>query len=291
MRARRESHRATTTETSFSEGTSALQRYLSEIEKIPVLTPREERELAICARSGDSGAQKELVRRNLRFVVSVARQYARYGVPLEDLINEGNIGLMRAAARFDPARGFRLISYAVWWIRQSIMTYLTDHSRIVRLPAGKVHGLSRLVRETERLMQECSATPSTDALAARLQLTPTQVEILQELPTVPFSLDEPIEGEESTFEADSLEDKSSADDWLIEALRQEDIRSAMDVLDAREADILRRYYGLVSSPPESLQSIGVVHGVTRERVRQLRDRALCKLRHSAHADLLVEYAQ
>ncbi len=290
MRERSGSHSATTTEPSFCGGKSALQSYLSEIEGISVLTPREERELAIRARSGDSGAQKELVRHNLRFVVSVARQYARYGVPLEDLINEGNIGLMRAAARFDPARGFRLISYGVWWIRQSIMSYLTDHSRIVRLPAGKVHGLARLVRASERLMQECSASPSTEALAKRMQLTRAQVEILQELPTVHFSLDEPVEGEESTFEVDSVEDKSSVEDLLVETLRREDIQSAMDVLDPREADILRRYYGLVSNTPESLQSIGVVHGVTRERVRQLRDRALWKLRHSAHADLLAEYA-
>lgn len=289
MREPRESLDVTTSGSSSSAEKSALQRYLHEIENIPVLTPSEERELALRARHGDATAQKELVRRNLRFVVTVARQYARHGVPLEDLINEGNIGLMRATARFDPARGFRLISYAVWWIRQSIMSYLTDHSRIVRIPAGKVHGLARLARESERLLQECGYAPSADELAKRLHITPEQVETLQQLPTYHFSLDEPAEGEESDFEVDTLEDPNSTEDWLVETLRTHDIQSAMDILDRREADILRRYFGLNADEPESLQSIGEDYGVTRERVRQLRDRALWKLRHSAHADLLSEY--
>jgi RNA polymerase primary sigma factor len=269
----------------------ALSRYLHEIENIPVLTPDEERELATRAQRGDVAAQKELVRRNLRFVVTVARQYARHGVPLEDLINEGNIGLMRATTRFDPSRGFRLISYAVWWIRQSILSYLTDQSRVVRIPAGKVQGLARLARETERLMQECGCVPGVDQLAARLKLTPDQVKALLNLPTHHFSLDEPAEGEDSDFEVDTLEDPSSStEDWLIETLRTHDIESALNVLHPREADILRRYFGLGGLEPESLQSIGQDYGVTRERVRQLRDRALWKLRTSVHAPLLAEYA-
>jgi RNA polymerase primary sigma factor len=290
MRELRNSHDSKTPGHSSSAEKSALVRYLQEIENIPVLSPSEERELAILARRGDAAAQKELVRRNLRFVVTVARQYARHGVPLEDLINEGNIGLMRATARFDPARGFRLISYAVWWIRQSIMSYLTDHSRIVRIPAGKVHGLAKLARESERLMQEFGCAPSPEELALRLQLSPEQVEGLQNLPTHHFSLDEPAEGEESDFEVDTLEDPSSTEDWLVETLRTHDIQSALDILDRREADILRRYFGLGTDEPESLQSIGEDYGVTRERVRQLRDRALWKLRNSIHAALLAEYA-
>jgi RNA polymerase primary sigma factor len=270
---------------------SALSRYLHEIENIPVLSAADERELATRARSGDAAAERELVRRNLRFVVSVARQYARHGTPLEDLINEGNIGLMRATRRFDPARGFRLISYAVWWIRQSILSYLTDHGRPVRIPSGKMQGLARVTRETERLMQECDCLPGVDELARRLRLTPVQVEILQNLPMQYYSLDEPGEGEESAFEVDTLEDpNSSIEEWLVESLRARDVQSALDILDPREADILRRYFGLGDRHAESLQSIGQDYGVTRERVRQLRDRALWKLRTSGEADLLAEYA-
>jgi RNA polymerase primary sigma factor len=270
---------------------SALLRYLHEIENIPVLTVPEERALATRASRGDAAAQKELVRRNLRFVVSVARQYSRYGVPLEDLINEGNIGLMRATMRFDPNRGFRLISYAVWWIRQSILSYLTDQSRLVRIPAAKVHDLSRLARETEHLQQRCVAAPSVETLARRLGLTVTQVEVLQNLPLQHFSIDEPAEGEESEFEADTLQDPNvSTEEWLQETLLTEDVESALGMLDEREADILRRYFGLGRREAESLQSIGADYGVTRERVRQLRDRALWKLRTSQHAAMLAEYA-
>ena len=289
MRACHEIPENTSSRTSSVEK-SALLRYLHEIENIPVLTPAEERELALRGQRGDVGAKKELVRRNLRFVVSVARQYAQHGVPLEDLINEGNIGLMRAAERFDPARGFRLITYAVWWIRQGILSYLTDHSRIVRIPAGKVHGLAQLARESDRLVQEYGRVPSAEELAKRLRLTTDQVETLRQLPTHYFSLDEPAEGEESEFEADTLEDPDSPEDWLVETLRAHDIKAAMAVLDRREADIVRRCFGLGAVKSESLQSIGQDYGISRERVRQLRDRALWKLRHSAHADTLSEYA-
>ncbi len=289
MGARREAPETTSPRTSSPEK-SALLRYLHEIENIPVLTPAEERELALRAGRGDGDAQKELVRHNLRFVVSVARQFAHHGVPLEDLINEGNIGLVRATERFDPSRGFRLITYAVWWIRQSIMSYLTDHSRIVRIPAGKVQGMVRLARESDRLVQENGRFPSSDELAKRLRLTTDQVETLQHLPTQCFSLDEPAEGEEADFEVDTLEDPHSTDDWLVETLRSHDIQAALQILDPREADILRRCFGLGAVTAESLQSIGQRHGVSRERVRQLRDRALWKLRHSAHADTLYEYA-
>ena len=281
-------HRHTARETAER---SALLRYLHEIESIPVLTVAEERALATRACGGDGAAQKELVRRNLRFVVTVARQYSRYGVPLEDLINEGNIGLMRATMRFDPNRGFRLISYAVWWIRQSILSYLTDQSRLVRIPAAKVHDLARLARETERQQQRCAGSPTTETLARRLGLTVMQVEVLQNLPIQHFSLDEPAEGEESEFEADTLQDpNASTEEWLQETLLTEDVESALQMLDEREADILRRYFGLGQREAESLQSIGADYGVTRERVRQLRDRALWKLRTSQHAGLLAEYA-
>ena len=270
---------------------TALAVYLSEIEHIPVLAVEDERALARRMRRGDEKSRNELVRRNLRFVVTVARQYMRFDVPLEDLINEGNLGLIRATRTFDPNRGFRFISYAVWWIRQSILSYITNQSRVVRIPAGQIQRMSRLARETERLMQECGCIPATDQLARRLEISPEQVEDLHTLPTFGFSLDEPAEGAHSDFEVDVLEDPSAnLDDKLLTRLRHHDVRVALDVLDPRESDIIRRHYGLSGVKPESLQCIGRSYGVTRERVRQLRDRALWKLRTSEHHDQLAEYA-
>ena len=270
---------------------SALAVYLSEIEHIPVLSVEDERALAARMRRGEEKARNELVRRNLRFVITVARQYMRFDVPLEDLINEGNIGLIRATRMFDPDRGFRFISYAVWWIRQSILSYITNQSRVVRIPAGQIQRMSRLARETERLMQECGCIPATDQLAKRLAISAEQVEDLHKLPTAAFSLDEPAEGAHSDFEVDVLEDpNANLDDMLLTRLRHADVRVALDVLDNREADIIRRHYGLSGAKPESLQSIGRYYGVTRERVRQLRDRALWKLRTSEHSEQLAEYA-
>ncbi len=272
-------------------GHSALSVYLSEIEHIPVLTAEQERGVAEAMRRGDEKARNELVRRNLRFVVTVARQYSRFDVPLEDLINEGNLGLIRATRMFDPNRGFRFISYAVWWIRQSILSYITNQSRVVRIPAGQVQRMSRLARETERLMQEYKCFPPTDQLAKRLKISPEQLEDLYKLPVYGFSLDEPAEGTHSDFEVDVLEDPNAdLDDRLLTRLRHKDIREALEVLDRREADIVRRHYGLTGVKPESLQSIGRHYGVTRERVRQLRDRALWKLRTSDRANQLSEYA-
>lgn len=272
-------------------GHTALSVYLSEIEHIPVLSIEEERALAGRMRRGDETARNELVRRNLRFVVTVARQYLRFDVPLEDLINEGNIGLIRATRMFDPKRGFRFISYAVWWVRQSILSFITNQSRVVRIPAGQVQRMSRLARETERLMQECGCVPGTDQLAKRLEISPEQVEDLYRLPVYSFSLDEPSEGTHSEFEVDVLEDPNAdLDHRLLTRLRHHDVGIALEVLDRREADIVRRHYGLSGVKPESLQSIGRHYGVTRERVRQLRDRALWKLRTSGYSDQLAEYA-
>jgi len=271
-------------------GHSALAVYLSEIEHIPVLTIEEERAVAERMRLGDEKARNELVRRNLRFVVTVARQYSRFEVPLEDLINEGNLGLIRATRMFDPQRGFRFISYAVWWIRQSILSFITNQSRVVRIPAGQVQRMSRLARETERLMQECGCVPGTDQLAKRLHVEPEQVEDLYKLPVFSFSLDEPAEGAQSDFEIDVLEDPNAdLDERLLKRLRHHDVRDALAVLDPREADIVCRHYGLTELKPESLQSIGRDYGVTRERIRQLRDRALWKLRTSGFASQLAEY--
>jgi len=258
----------------------ALSLYLREIQKINVLPAAEERELGRRAQAGDAKAIDELVRHNLRFVVVVARRYSHHGVPLEDLIDEGNIGLIRAAERFDPERGFRFISYAVWWIRQAILQCLSEKSRIVRLPVSKVQILSRIAQTSERLTQALGREPTTDELGARLEVAPAKVEWLRTLPTVSFSLDEPAEGDETDFEADTLEDPHAAEfeDRFAERERNADLDRCLSQLDPRGADIVRRYFGIGHPASESLESIGHTYGVTRERVRQLRDRALGKLR-------------
>ena len=269
----------------------ALALYLREIQRIPVLSPIQERELATRAQNGDRQALEGLVRHNLRFVVAVARPYARAGMPLEDLIDEGNIGLIQAARRFDVTRGFRFISYAVWWIRQAILLHLTEQSRLVRLPVSKVHELAHLARASQRLAQRLCHEPSTDDLAREMKISPAQVEWLQGLPTNAFSIDEPGDGEESEFEIETLYDPASltTEERIAESMRDEDIRNSLELLDARGADIVRRYFGLAGQEPESLACIGRTYGLTRERIRQLRDRAIWKLRTSPEAELLAEY--
>lgn len=272
---------------------SALDQYLREIQRIEVLDPEEERELGWRILRKDRKAVEELVRRNLRFVVLVARPYARNDNALEDLINEGNIGLIQAAERFDVQRGFRFISYAVWWIRNAIFLHLTEKSRTIRLPVSKVQDLTRLARTTDRLTQVLARDPSDEELARELHLPPDKVAWLRTLPTQSMSLDEPVEGEEADFASDGLADElsTSSEEQLIERLRQRDIRACLGILDPRGADIVRRYYGLEGHHPESLEHIGRSYGVTRERVRQLRDRAIWRLRTSCESQLLAEYAE
>ena len=271
----------------------ALALYLREIQDIPLLTPAEERELGRRVHQGDRAAIDELVRRNLRFVVMVARPYVHHGVPLEDLINEGNIGLIRAAERFDVNRGFRFISYAVWWVRQAILSYLSEKSRIVRLPVSKVQLLSRIAQATEQLAHVLGRDPTPEEIGKRMRLSPAKVEWLRTLPTQACSVDAPAEGEESEFEIDTLEDASnlSIEEQLGNAMRNADIHAALGMLDPRGADVVRRYYGLEGVQADSLERIGRSHGVTRERARQLRDRAIWQLRSSPEAELLEEYAE
>jgi RNA polymerase primary sigma factor len=271
----------------------ALALYLREIQSIALLNPAEEQQLGRRVQQGDRTAVDELVRRNLRFVVMIARQFARHGVPLEDLINEGNIGLIRAAERFDVERGYRFISYAVWWIRQSILSYLTEKSRLVRLPVSKVQLLSRMTQTSEQLAQLLGREPTIEEIGRRLRIEPEKVAWLRTLPTQPCSVDSPAEGEESDYEIDTLEDpaSSSIEDRVADNLRNADIATALGLLDARGADIVKRYYGLAGTVPESLQCIGKSYGVTRERARQLRDRAIWRLRDAPDAELLEEYAE
>jgi RNA polymerase primary sigma factor len=271
--------------------TDSLGLYLREIRRIPLLTPEEEATLARRVRHGDRAALDELVRRNLRFVVSIAKQYAGGGIPLEDLVNEGNVGLIRAAERFDVDRGYRFISYAVWWVKQAILQYLGEHSRTVRLPLNKATALTRVTRAQQRLGQELGREPTADELAARLRLDPRDVEKVLRLPVRQFSIDDPVEGNDNDFHIDTLSDDESRspDDVVFEASRTEDITAALDTLNARERDILTRYYGLEGSEPHTLEEIGRAYQLTRERVRQIRDRAILRLRNSPQTALLHEY--
>jgi RNA polymerase primary sigma factor len=266
--------------------------YLREIRRIPLLTPDEEADLARRAKNGDTEAMNELVRRNLRFVVSVAKHYTKNSVPFGDLINEGNMGLIRAAERFDVDRGFRFISYAVWWVRQAILQYVAEHSRTVRLPLNKSASLTKVTKASQRLSQELMRDPRADELAKYLGMKTTEIETVLNMPTTQFSIDEPTEGQDSDFHVDTLTDERSADpeDTAIEHTRNEDIAHALAALNPREEDILKRYYGLGGSDPHTLEEIGKVYKLTRERVRQIRDRAILRLRTSPQSAMLAEYA-
>jgi RNA polymerase primary sigma factor len=267
--------------------------YLREIRRIPLLTPKQEVELARRAQAGEPAALDEMVRRNLRFVVSIAKQYTNSGVPLEDLVNEGNMGLIRAAKRFDVNRGYRFISYAVWWVKQAILQYLAEQSRTVRLPLNKTTALTRITRESQRLGQELGREPTFDELASRLALDPADVERVLDMPTKQFSIDDPIEGQDNEFFVETLSDEATLtpDEAVLESTRSEDIDVALASLNPREEDILRRYFGLGGQQPHTLEQIGAHYHLTRERVRQIRDRAIWRLRNSPRtAAVLHEYS-
>jgi len=270
-----------------------LGMYLREIRKITLLTPEEERDLARRAKAGDTQAQSELVRRNLRFVVSVAKQYSKGGVPFEDLVNEGNMGLIRASRRFDVDRGYRFISYAVWWVRQAILQYVAEQSRTVRLPLNKSARLIKVNKASVMLSQQYGREPTHEELAAHLGLKISEVERILSMPTTQFSIDEPSEGRDHEFQVDTLADETSPgpEDATIESTRNDDIEHALAGLNTREEDILKLYFGLGGSEPHTLEEIGQVYRLTRERVRQIRDRAIWRLRNSPDSAALSEYAR
>ena len=270
----------------------SLGIYLREIRRIPLLTPPEEAALARRAKNGDQEALDKLVRHNLRFVVSVAKQYANHGIPFEDLINEGNLGLIRGAKRFDVDRGYRFISYAVWWIKQAILQHLAEQSRTVRLPLNKTSALTKITRESQRLGQRLGREPTADELAKRLHLKPAEVERTLNMPTKQFSLDDPTEGRDNDFHLETLSDEVTVppDEALMEATLAEDIEAALASLNPREEDILKRYYGLGGNQPHTLEEIGRHYSLTRERVRQIRDRAILRLRNSPQTTLLLEHS-
>lgn len=270
----------------------SLEKYLQEIGKVDLLTPEEEVDLAQRIREGDQLALEKLTKANLRFVVSVAKQYQNQGLSLSDLINEGNLGLIKAAQRFDETRGFKFISYAVWWIRQSILQALAEQSRIVRLPLNKVGSLNKINRAFSELEQEYEREPSPEELAETLDIPAEEVETTLGVAARHVSMDAPfVEGEDNSL-LDVLENSSTPDtDSSLEykeSLRLE-IERSLSTLTDRQCDVIKLYFGIGVKHPMSLEDIGDKFGLTRERVRQIKDKAINKLRSASRSKLLKHY--
>jgi RNA polymerase primary sigma factor len=270
----------------------SLEKYLQEIGKVDLLTPEEEVELAKKIKQGDQIALERLTKANLRFVVSVAKQYQNQGLSLSDLINEGNLGLIKAAQRFDETRGFKFISYAVWWIRQSILQALAEQSRIVRLPLNKVGSLNKINKAFSELEQEFEREPSAEELAFLLDLPTEEVETTLGVAARHVSMDAPfVDGEDNSL-LDVLANTTTpgTDKRLehLESLRLE-IERSLSTLSDRQADVIKLYFGIGVEHPMSLEDIGDKFGLTRERVRQIKDKAINKLRAQSKSKLLKSY--
>jgi len=274
-----------------SDANRSLSKYLQEISRFEPLLPQREVELAILVRQGNRLALKELTEANLRFVVSVAKDYQGQGLPLTDLINEGNLGLIKAAERFDETRGFKFISYAVWWIRQSILQALAEHSRIVRLPLNRVGTISKINKAAERLEQEFERSPRADELARQLEMKPNEVNDAQRISRRHHSLDTPFSDEDKNCLLDVIPDGSTAepDQELQMDSLQEEVAAALDTLKDREREVIKMYFGISHSYALTLNEIGEEFGLTRERVRQIKEKAIRRLRHRSRSRKLRQY--
>lgn len=270
---------------------SSLDRFLQDVSKEEMITADEEVELAQKIKKGDEEALSKLVRANLRFVVSVAKQYQNQGMSLPDLINEGNIGLIKAAQRFDETRGFKFISYAVWWIRQSILSAIAENSRIVRLPINQVDSIKKLNRETLRLEQKYERAPSVDEIASGLDLKPERVVDIIRNSYHHVSMDAPLIVDEDLNLIDVIvdDDAEETDSKMIHESLCNVINRSLNVLDEKEKDIIERFYGINKKKEYSLDEIAYIHNLTRERVRQIRDRALKELKKKVRTQELKSY--
>lgn len=270
----------------------SLEKYLQEIGKVDLLTPDDEVDLAQRIRQGDQVALERLTKANLRFVVSVAKQYQNQGLSLSDLINEGNLGLIKAAQRFDETRGFKFISYAVWWIRQSILQALAEQSRIVRLPLNKVGSLNKINKAFSELEQSFEREPTPEELAEVLELQTSEVETTLSVAARHVSMDAPfVDGEDNSL-LDVLENTNTrkTDENLEyrDSLRNE-IERSLSTLSERQKDVIKLYFGIGVEHPMSLEDIGMKFDLTRERVRQIKDKAINKLRTTSRSKLLKAY--
>ena len=271
--------------------TASLDKYLQEIGKVELITADEEVELAQRIRQGDMAALEKLTKANLRFVVSVSKQYQNQGLSLPDLINEGNLGLIKAARRFDETRGFKFISYAVWWIRQSILQALAEQSRIVRLPLNKIGSINKINKTYAKLEQEFEREPNAEEIAEVLDLTEAEVKESMKNAGRHVSMDAPLVQDEDNNMYDVLKSDevvTPETELLYESLRKE-IDRAISTRTQREADVVRLYFGLNGGHPMTLEEIGEKFDLTRERVRQIKEKAIRRLKHTSRSKILKSY--
>ena len=273
---------------SVSRASQSLDKYLQEIGEVPLLTPEEEIELAQRIKQSDQEALEKLTKANLRFVVSVAKQYQNQGLSLGDLINEGNLGLIKAAKRFDETRGFKFISYAVWWIRQSILQALAEQSRVVRLPLNRVGALNKIGKAYSALEQEFEREPSASEIAEQLEMTDFEVADTLKISGRHLSMDAPFSNSEDKRLLDVIQNDHQPppdSDLMSESLKIE-IERALATLTKREAEVVRLYFGLGQEHPLTLEEIGERFNLTRERVRQIKEKAIRRLRHASRSRTL-----
>ncbi|HBJ71857.1 MAG TPA: RNA polymerase subunit sigma, partial [Cryomorphaceae bacterium] len=271
--------------------TASLDKYLQEIGKVELITAEEEVELAQKIKAGDQRALEKLTKANLRFVVSVAKQYQNQGLTLPDLINEGNLGLIKAAQRFDETRGFKFISYAVWWIRQSILQALAEQSRIVRLPLNKIGSINKINKAYASLEQAHERPPSAEEIATKLEMSEMDVKESMRNSGRHVSMDAPlVEGEDSNLYdvLNSDDSPNPDDDLMVDSLRTE-IERSLATLTPREGDVIRLYFGLNGQHPLTLEEIGEKFDLTRERVRQIKEKAIRRLKHTSRSKILKTY--
>jgi RNA polymerase primary sigma factor len=271
----------------------SLDLYFQEIGKYVLLKPEEEIDLAIKIKNGDMAAQDKLVRANLRFVVSVAKMYQNQGLSLGDLINEGNIGLVKAAQRFDETRGFKFISYAVWWVRQGIMSAIADQSRVVRLPLNRVGNLTKLGKVYRELEQEFERKPTTEELAKILEITSDEVAYILQISSRQVSVDAPFnngdENKSTLMDVLHNEEQPMPDKELMNDSLKNEVANILSTLDEREAEVIRLSFGIGSNQKATLEEIGERFNLTRERIRQIKENALRKLRSSKRSNKLKDY--
>lgn len=271
--------------------TASLDKYLQDIGKEELITADEEVLLAQRIKAGDQWALEKLTKANLRFVVSVAKQYQNQGLSLPDLINEGNLGLIKAAQRFDETRGFKFISYAVWWIRQSILQALAEQSRIVRLPLNQVGSLNKIKKESSRLEQKFERPPSAEEIAEALEIPGYKIDAALKISTKYVSMDAPLTDDEDTKFIDLFIDEDSpvTDAGLMRESLAKEIQRSLATLSEKERDVVNLYYGLGMNHGLTLEEIGAKFDLTRERVRQIKEKAIRRLKHNSRSKLLKSY--
>lgn len=275
-------------------GTYSIDKYLHEISKIRVLTPEEETRLARKMRKGNVRARERLVLGNLRFVVSVAKQYQNHGLMLEDLINEGNIGLIKAAESFDETKGFKFISYAVWWIRQSLYQAISEHARLIRLPLNKISTINKVNKCYMELEQELQRDPTAEEVAEKMEISSEDVKENMKIAGTPLSMDAPLTDDEESISMNDIYIQSSdvfespEKELFLDSLKK-DIEYTLSLLSEKEAKILNMYYGLSGYSPMSLEEVGESLGLTSERVRQIKNKAIRKLQDMGKAEHLKTY--